>query len=109
MTDRHTVDTINSDQLDQLYDRIKKLAQTIHAFPDANDAANLAHARAQRDTAYTRATRAEATLARVQHLAEQWVKAGPPPLGTSINRWWDKRLVELHNAIRPTTDQTTEK
>ena len=37
---------------------------------------------------------------RVIALCEQWVKAGPPPLGTQIARWWDKRLVELHNAIQ---------
>lgn len=42
-------------------------------------------------------------------LYEQWVKAGPPPLGASMARWWDRRLVELHNAIHPPTDTTTEK
>lgn len=36
---------------------------------------------------------------RVTALYEQWVKAGPPPLGVSLARWWDKRLVELRNAI----------
>ncbi|MFM9656802.1 hypothetical protein [Streptomyces scabiei] len=38
---------------------------------------------------------------RVQSIADlrdRWLMAGPPPLGTSINRWWDKRLVEL-NAV----------
>jgi len=34
-------------------------------------------------------------------LYERWVKAGPPPLGTSMSRWWDRRLAELHNAILP--------
>jgi hypothetical protein len=38
-------------------------------------------------------------------LYEQWVKAGPPPLGTSIARWWDTKLIELHNAIRPGAEQ----
>ena len=41
-------------------------------------------------------------LTRVQALAERWVKAGPPPLGVSLARWWDMRLAELHNAIQPT-------
>jgi hypothetical protein len=46
-------------------------------------------------------------LARVTDLYERWVKAGPPPLGASLARWWDARLIELHEAIRPTcTDET---
>lgn len=44
---------------------------------------------------------AEETITRVIELHEQWVKAGPPPLGTPLARWWDARLVELHNAIQP--------
>ena len=36
--------------------------------------------------------------ARVLALYEQWVKAGPPPLGVSTSRWWDTRLTELHAA-----------
>lgn len=34
-------------------------------------------------------------------LYERWVKAGPPPLGTSVSRWWDQRLAELHAAVLP--------
>lgn len=49
----------------------------------------------------TLAREAEAGVTRVIALHEQWVKAGPPPLGTSTARWWDARLVELHNAIQP--------
>lgn len=49
---------------------------------------------------------AEADVTRIIDLYERWVKAGPPPLGTSISRWWDARLAELHNAIRPPADQT---
>ena len=45
---------------------------------------------------------AEQDIARVTDLYERWVKAGPPPLGTPMARWWDRRLVELHEAIRPT-------
>lgn len=41
----------------------------------------------------------EADLSRVIDLYEQWCKAGPPPLGTSVSRWWDRRLVELRHAI----------
>jgi hypothetical protein len=42
---------------------------------------------------------AEQDVSRVIALYEQWVKAGPPPLGTLMARWWDARLVELHDAI----------
>jgi len=27
------------------------------------------------------------------------VKAGPPPLGASMARWWDERLAELRAAL----------
>ncbi|MDQ0809876.1 hypothetical protein QFZ63_001590 [Streptomyces sp. B3I7] len=50
---------------------------------------------------------AQAALDRVRALADSWAKAGPPPLGVSMARWWDKRLADLHNAIQP-ADQTTE-
>ncbi|MFK0124914.1 hypothetical protein ACIQSP_16555 [Streptomyces nigra] len=43
----------------------------------------------------------EADVQRVIDLYERWVKAGPPPLGTPVSRWWDARLVELHDAILP--------
>lgn len=46
---------------------------------------------------------AEEDVTRVIELYERWVNAGPPPLGTLINRWWDARLVELHDAIVPPT------
>ena len=57
--------------------------------------------------AATQATewRAEDTVTRVIDLYEQWVKAGPPPLGTSMSRWWDGRLAELHAAINPNLEQ----
>jgi hypothetical protein len=49
---------------------------------------------------------AETAMSRVINLHERWVKAGPPPLGTSLARWWDKRLIELHDAIlNPTKEQ----
>lgn len=43
---------------------------------------------------------AEDTVTRVIDLYENWVKAGPPPLGVSMARWWDKRLVELRAALQ---------
>lgn len=43
-----------------------------------------------------------ATVQRVTDLYERWVAAGPPPLGTSMSRWWDRRLAELHAALTPT-------
>lgn len=46
-----------------------------------------------------RAEKAEATTTRVIALYDQWVNAGPPPLGTSMARWWDRRLVEIRGAI----------
>ena len=48
---------------------------------------------------------AEQDVSRVIALYERWVKAGPPPLGTSMSRWWDARLVELHDAILPPEEQ----
>lgn len=51
------------------------------------------------------ARRPDTNMQRVIDLYEQWVKAGPPPLGASMARWWDARLVELHEAIRPTVGQ----
>jgi hypothetical protein len=36
----------------------------------------------------------------VVELRDEWVKAGPPPLGVSLSRWWDARLVELNKAIK---------
>lgn len=45
-------------------------------------------------------------LARAAALYEQWVKAGPPPLGAPLARWWDQRLAELHNALHPPTEQS---
>lgn len=51
-----------------------------------------------------RARNAEAEVQRVVDLYERWVKAGPPPLGAPLARWWDKRLVELREAVLGTKD-----
>lgn len=104
MSDRLTVDTITSDQLDALQ---LKAARMEHATKQAaelqvrlEDAeAGITAAIRQRKEQENRALRAEAANARVQALAHRWVQAGPPPLGTSVSRWWDARLVELHAAL----------
>lgn len=54
------------------------------------------------DRAEQRATALDAVLARVHDLAEQWAAAGPPPLGVSVGRWWDRRLAELRAATTAT-------
>ncbi|MFJ8842971.1 hypothetical protein ACIRFF_08715 [Streptomyces cyaneofuscatus] len=36
---------------------------------------------------------------RLTELHASWLKAGGPPLGTSINRWWDQRLLEFAAAL----------
>jgi hypothetical protein len=49
---------------------------------------------------------AEQDVSRVIALYERWVQAGAPPIGTSMSRWWDARLAELHDAIRPPEQQS---
>lgn len=44
---------------------------------------------------------AEQTVSRVVDLYKRWVQEGPPKLGTLISREWDRRLAELHAAIKP--------
>ncbi|MGW1497549.1 hypothetical protein ACWCQW_02975 [Streptomyces mirabilis] len=48
------------------------------------------------------------TTTRVIELYERWTKAGAPPLGTPMARWWDARLVELEAALRPAATEATE-
>lgn len=96
MNDRHTIDTINSDQLDALYDSLDG-AETENA--ELRDA--LAHCPEREPR-----QRAEAAVERVRALRTHWIKAGPPPLGTSVSRWWDARLVELNDALDDPKDQT---
>jgi hypothetical protein len=45
------------------------------------------------------ARRADQIATNVADLYERWLKAGPPPLGASVARWYDARLVELRNAL----------
>lgn len=89
MTDRPSLDDMTSDQLDQLYAELDR-AETENA--ELRDA--LAHCPEREPR-----QRAEETVTRVTGLYEQWVKAGPPPLGTLIARWWDKRLAEMGKAL----------
>lgn len=69
----------------------------------ARDAAESADAAA--GSYALRAEEVEARLARVTALYEQWVAAGPPPLGVLLARWWDARLVELREAIHADAEQ----
>jgi hypothetical protein len=45
-----------------------------------------------------------ADMSAVRDLLTHWRTAGPPPLGTSISRWWDRRLVELAAALATTKE-----
>lgn len=38
-------------------------------------------------------------LKRVRDLRDRWTQAGPPPLGVSLARWVDARLIELNIAL----------
>ena len=89
MNDRHTINTLTSNDLDQLHAALDR-AETENT--ELRDALTHCPEREPRQ-------RAEAAIARVRALADQWVKAGPPPLGTSVSRWWDRRLIELNTAL----------
>ncbi|NUO43677.1 MAG: hypothetical protein HOV82_16765 [Streptomyces sp.] len=109
MTDRPTASTITDAQLDELHAELERMKLLVAASSEPGHAVRMAAQYAEKAIENgERADRAEAALARITALHEQWVKAGPPPLGTPTARWWDRRLVELHNAIHPPTDQTTE-
>ncbi|MDX3582507.1 hypothetical protein [Streptomyces europaeiscabiei] len=101
MTDRIRLDDLTSDQYDQLCDRLEALQQIVRGYcPDCGrgDATPTVTDWEQQKQ---RADHAETQLAGVRTLYDRWVKAGPPPLGTSVSRWWDRRLVELGAALRP--------
>lgn len=86
------------DRLGDWYRAVSERVTTAEAERDRYHG-ELAVNETDRVAAVRRAERAEADLARVIGLYEQWLQAGPPPLGTLINRWWDRRLIELRNAI----------
>lgn len=78
---------------------------TIVRWPDHDLTVMSPRAAAKRLAPGARATDAAADIQRVAALHDRWVKAGPPPLGTSINRWWDRRLAELHHALLNQTEE----
>ena len=78
----------------------KKITEKVTAVAQPKEAVAYANEQKQR------AERAEAANERVRALTARWVKAGPPPLGTSLARWWDRRLVELNAALNDPKDQT---
>lgn len=78
----------------------KKITEKVTAVAQRKEAVAYANEQKQR------AEQAEAAIERVRALADQWVKAGPPPLGTSIARWWDRRLAELQTALAEPKDPT---
>ncbi|MEU0332199.1 hypothetical protein [Streptomyces sp. NPDC006193] len=101
MTDRPTRPRCGNDPRAQLTDGDRQAVAGFRAYLAARAALRA------RITA-TLARQADADVQRVTALYERWVKAGPPPLGVPIARWWDARLAELHDAILPPTDQTEE-
>jgi hypothetical protein len=104
---RLKLDEMTSDQLDHLYDRLDKLAQTIAAFPDANDAANLAHARAQRDTFLARAQHAEAAVVRVRAECERLTHLPPVANNSGRTDTFDCGARWTIRMIRSALDQPT--
>ncbi|GAQ64081.1 hypothetical protein [Streptomyces scabiei] len=72
---------------------------TIVRWPDTDLSVMSPRAAVKRLAPGVRATDAQSDMQRVTALRDRWVHAGPPPLGTSISRWWDKRLVELNTAL----------
>ncbi|WP_055696520.1 hypothetical protein [Streptomyces silaceus] len=75
------------------------LAETYEPVQPAPTATDPAEARKTARMYAALYSSAEQTVSRVITLHEQWTKTGPPPLGTSLSRWWDARLSELHDAI----------
>jgi hypothetical protein len=134
MTDRVRLDDLTSDQLDALYDQLEALRAVARGYCPAcgrGDAAPtvedwererrraetaetaLAHLQATSEAAGRLLTRTaderdtlQAVVDRGRALADQWIKAGPPPLGTPLARWWDGRLVELNVALDEAKDAT---
>lgn len=139
MTERLTVDTINSDQLDALQMKAARMEHAVKEY--AKLRVQLEDIKAERDEArqwarhgyeigqrhcswsdhgvapawltegwpphidscehLKHAAEFDEALSRVRVLHERWIKAGAPPLGTSINRWWDTRLAEQGAALKP--------
>lgn len=101
MTDRKSLDDTTSNDLDQLYDELAQLREA-----HAEEKTTSARRKRLLDQRRPELERAEAANERVRALTDQWIKAGPPPLGTSVSRWWDRRLAELNTALDEPKDQT---
>lgn len=113
----HTVDSITSDALDALYERLEAAEESesqrqLRGAREAFASATVRAAKAERAVnlladSHRRAEKAEAAVARVRALHTDWLSTGAPPLGTSIARWWDKRLIELAAALDEPKEPTT--
>ncbi|MFJ6730015.1 hypothetical protein ACIQPQ_34460 [Streptomyces sp. NPDC091281] len=60
---------------------------------------SLAAAQTERELLLRSVNAHEEFHAAVAGLLGRWTTAGPPPLGTSVARWWDSRLVELGEVL----------
>lgn len=101
MTDRIPLAQHTKASLDQLYDNLDQAR--ILADPELHGrltAAINALGKSETELANLRAD-----VTRIRALVGRWVKAGPPPLGVPIARWWDTRLAELHGAIHAPAEE----
>lgn len=133
---RLTVDTISSDQLDALHDRaefyeaaiarVRKLASQwailrtyggaayeLRKVLDEKEASRpqVVHSDTEQQASgpqqVDELAAARAAIARIRALRTDWLSTGAPPIGTSIARWWDKRLIELAAALDDPKEPTT--
>lgn len=72
MTDRHTADSITSDALDALYAQLDALRQVARGYCPACGRGDAAPTVTDWEQQKQRADRAEAALARVQQLADEY-------------------------------------
>ena len=104
MSDQPTLETITPTEFVGLQLKAARMERAVAEYAklrvQLKDTEARAEAASRLGTGYMAAAEtAEAAITRVQDLADRWAKAGPPPLGTSLARWWDKRLVELNTAL----------
>jgi hypothetical protein len=88
----------------------QEMAAERYAWQERGDRAEVELKRLREESPWLRATAedladAKAAIARVRALRADWLSTGAPPLGTSIARWWDKRLIELAAALDQPQDQ----
>lgn len=96
----------------RLRERAEKAERAANLLADSHRRAEQAEAELQRlrtESPWLRATAedlatAQAAIARVRALHTGWLSTGAPPLGTSIARWWDKRLIELAATLDEPSD-----